>query len=127
MTPKAGTLEKDNTLVRIFDIHNNYSPYSTNDLWSLDFAIKNLSNYPIKNIKLFFVYKNFNGEVVSYSAKEVKYTILPQLALQFNQPHNVKYFKKYERGWVEGIVEIRILDYQIDRAGKTSPADILFK
>jgi len=128
LMPKAGTLEKDRTLVEVFDVHYNYSSYDWNTLNSIDFAIKNLSNYPIKNIKLFFVCKNYNGEVISYSAREIKDTILPRLALQFSQIHYVKYFKIFEgQKYKEGKVEIRILDYQIDRTGRTSPADLLFK
>ena len=64
MTPKPGTMEKDNSLVQTFDIRPRiFEPgafYTPNccDLTSVDFAIKNLWNYPIKNIKLFFIYKN---------------------------------------------------------------------
>jgi hypothetical protein len=140
---QTGRLGKDNTLVTVFDIHYKYMNYDSlsglDNLSSIDFAIKNLSNYPIKNLKVFFVYKNFWGEIVSYSLKEIKDTILPQLALQFSHSHYVKYFRIWEppkafgagvqrEGFYrEGAVEIRILDYQIDRTGKSSPADLLFK
>lgn len=126
------SLRKDDSLVQLFDVHYQYSSFynATNNLTNLDFAIKNLSNYPIKNIQLFFVYKNYKGEVVSYSAKKIKNSILPQLALQFNHSHYVKYFREWNssRGkYLEGAVEIRILDYDIDRTSGSSPADLLFK
>lgn len=124
ITPRTGTIEKDSSLVKVFDTRYNYwSGYSS--LRGVDFAIKNLGNYPIKNIKLFFVYKDYKGEVVSYSAEEIKDTILPQLALQFIHYHTVRHFGTSERQ--TGEVEVRILDYQIDRTGKSSPADLLFK
>jgi hypothetical protein len=128
--PKAGTVEKDRTLVEVFDVHYENETLSIEDLTSIVFAIKNLSNYPIKNIKLIFVYKNSEREVISYSAMEIEETILPQLALQFSQSHHVKYFNKWELDgsvFRKGEVEIRILDYQIDRMGRSSPADWLFK
>lgn len=125
----------DDSLVQVFDVHYNYpdepSSYEeSGHLSRVDFSIKNLNAYPIKNIQILFVYKNYKGEVVSYSAKKIKATILPQLALQFYHYHEVKYFQKYqsEHGrFLEGKVEIRILDYEIDRASEVSPADLLFK
>jgi hypothetical protein len=130
MTSRTGIEEEDNTIVKVFDVHYviRYLYGNNNRLSYIDFAIKNLSNYPIKNIKLFFVYKNPDGEVISYSAKDIKETILPQLALQFSHPHSVDYFLKYDgTKELQGEVEIRILDYQINRTGKTSPSDLLFK
>lgn len=135
MPPKVGTIEKDKTLIDVFDVHYKYSGIygKPDELEHIDFGIKNLSNYPIKNIKLFFIYKNWFGNVISYSAKEIKETILPRLALQFSHLHQVHYFREWVEGkyggkyeW-EGKVEIRILDYQIDRTSGGSPADLLFK
>jgi len=110
----------------VFDIH--FQRFGTDTLRSIEFAIKNKSIYAINNIKLFFVYKNYKGEVVSYSANSYKDSILPKLALQFTEWHTVDYFAGYESGkYMEGDVEIRILDYEIDRSESTSPADLLFK
>lgn len=139
MMPKIGIMEKDNTLVKAFNKHYNTSiapgDLSYSDLKSVDFTIKNLSDYPIKNIKLFFVYKNYEGEVVSYSAQEIKDTILPKLALQFSHYHYVSRFEISEIALFykkspqdkKAEVEIRILDYQIEPAGRKSPSDLLFK
>ena len=115
------SIKKDDSLVQIFDVHYNYSDET---LYRLDFAIKNISNYPIRNIQIFFVYKNYKGDVISYSGEKIKESILPRLALQFNHGHhNVKYFREWNIGrgkYLEGVVEIRILDYDIDRtSGKT--------
>jgi len=130
ITPRTGTIEKDSSLVKVFDTRYLYwsnLSYSRDftSLSNVSFGIKNLGNYPIKNLKLFFVYKDYKGEVISYSAIEIKATVLPQLALQFGHSHTVNYFRTSERQ--TGEVEIRILDYQIDRTGKSSPADLLFK
>lgn len=125
---KSKSFKKDDSLVQIFDVHYKYYAYNTSNLKALDFAIRNLSNYPIKNIQLFIVYKNYKGEIVSYSAEKFKKPILPQLALQFSHGHSVDYFRKYQAGeHLEGKVEIRILDYEIDRTSGASPADLLFK
>jgi len=125
---KNKAFKKDDSLVQIFDVHYNYHAFNATTLSKVDFAIKNLSNYPIRNIQLFFVYKNYKGEVVSYSTKKLKESILPQLALQFDHLHCVKYFRKWQGSdFLEGKVEIRILDYEIDRSPSTSPADLLFK
>jgi hypothetical protein len=132
---KDKDFKKDDSLVQVSDVHYNYpdepSSYEeSGHLYRVDFSIKNLSTYPIRNIQLYFVYKNYKGEVVSYSARKIKVTILPQLILQFYHHHEVKYFQKYqsERGrFLEGKVEIRILDYEIVRSLEASPADVLFK
>ena len=126
---KSKSFKKDDSLVQTFDMHYRYGFGSDSyTLKVLDFAIRNLSNYPIKNIQLFIVYKNYKGEVVSYSAEKFKKPILPQLALQFSYEHRVDYFRKYQAGeCLEGKVEIRILDYEIDRTSGASPADLLFK
>lgn len=124
---KSKSFKKDDSLVQIFDVHYRYA-YCLTTLKILDFAIRNLSNYPIKNIQLFIVYKNYKGEVVSYSAEKFKKPILPRLALQFSHGHSVDYFRKYQAGeYLDGKVEIRILDYEIDRTSGASPADLLFK
>lgn len=124
MTPRTGSIEKDSTLVKVFDIR--YYNRSGVDLHEVEFGIKNLSNHPIRNIKLLFVYKDYTGEVISFSAREIKDVILPKLALQFTHKHWVKHFDGYDEKEVFqwGKVEIRILDYQIERV---SPLDILFK
>lgn len=124
--PRKENLEKDKTLVEAFDVHYNYS-HDIGWLDSIDFSIKNLSDYPIKNIKLLLVYKNFRGEMISYSAVKIKDTILPKLALQFRHEHYVRHWGKPGERWgdfLPGSVEIRILDYQIDKA---SPVESLFK
>jgi len=104
-----------------------------------EFVLKNIYDYPIKNIKIIFIYKNYKGDVVSYSLKEIKKIIFPKLALQFEYDHTVKnyegfvdnegYFYEYslrfyneDLDWavskgmkhVTGTVEIRVLDYEID-------------
>lgn len=126
---KSKSFKKDDSLVQIFDVHYKYDcPYYSSNLLSLDFAIRNLSNYPIKNIQIFIVYKNYKGEIVSYSAEKFKKPILPQLALQFSHKHGVDYFRQDLSGkYSNGKVEIRILDYEVDRISGTSPADLLFK
>jgi len=118
-------INKDNSLVQIFDVHYNYQCcVDNNNLNNIDFGIKNLSKYPIKNVILFFVYYNYKSEIISYSHEKLTKTILPQLALQFNHTHFVKYFNKGKN--TNGNVEIRILDYEIDRNTKVSPVDLLF-
>jgi len=121
MTTKIEGTGGDKTLVQIFDIHYTSRLES---LVGVTFAIQNRSNYPIKNVKLFFVYKNYKRQVVSYSIEKCSGPILPRLALQFSRRHGVHYWRSE---YVEGSVEIRILDYEIDRSGMTSPADLLFK
>lgn len=120
---KNKSLKKDDTLVKVFDV---FYSYGTGDnLTLLEFTIKNLNNYPIRNIELFFVYKNIKGEVISYSAMKIKKSILPKLALQFINNHYVRHFRQLDSGTqkrLEGEVEIRILDYDIDRtSGATLP------
>lgn len=108
---------EDKSLVKATDIHYNRCATS---LCSIDFSLKNDSNYPIKNITVLFVYrkhikeypedhtqllldgkyeeyKNMKpikewDEVISYSAAKIKETILPKLALQFNHQHSVRHF-----------------------------------
>jgi len=114
-------LKKENSYLQLVDIHYEYnSDYFKEHLFRIFFSIKNSSYYSINNILLFFVYKNFSGEVISYSSKKYTDSILPQLAQQFSHNHQVRYFKN-------GEIEIRILDYEINRAPESSPADLLFK
>ena len=108
LKPRGGGTEKD--LVRVFDIS-----YRKNWIY---FAIKNNGHYAIQNIKVFFLY-TIDGEVVSYSSQEYKTQILPKLALQFSHLHLIRGFPIK--------VEVRILDYEIDRSVGTSPVDLLFK
>lgn len=132
--PKSKSLEateEDTALVQVFDVH--YNIFKSN-LTSIDFAIRNQTNYLIKNVKLFFVYKNSEGDVISYSATDIKEPILPKLALQFNHKHFVKYFyvgidykENFDYEIIQGTVEIRVLDYEIDRSVSSSPSDLLFK
>jgi len=113
--------QRDNSLVEVFEIHVN-RPFSHSDPGVTDyieFSIDNRSNFPIRNIQLFFVYKNKNGRVISYSAEKYRGPILPKLALQFSHNHRVSHFF--------GKIEVRVLDYEIDRSTTTSPADLLFK
>ena len=117
---KTNSLSKDNLLLQLNDIHYNYiNSYRKKDLYGLTFSLKNISSYTIKDIIIFFVYKNSNGEVISYSSEKLTKSILPHLALQFNHQHSVKFFNN-------GEVETRILDYEIDRSTNSSPVDLLF-
>lgn len=118
----------DHDLAKVFDLQTNTCTIT--NLCSINFVIKNNGNYPIRKIKLFFVYKNPNGEVISYSTRKFNRRILPKLALQFHHAHMVRDWKRYNRDrrvYEEGDVEIRVLDYEIDRSRKNSPADLLFK
>jgi S1-C subfamily serine protease len=122
MKPGAGQIDKH--LVQAFDIKLDYNSYSGEG--SISFSIKNSGNYAVKNIRIFFLYKK-RGKVIDYSsavyAKGVsrfKSTLLPKLAKQFTHIH-------YIQNFYGGTVEIRILDYEIDRSVDTSPADHLFK
>jgi len=117
LKPRAGGIEKD--IVRAFNINLDWSTQEGGRLWDVNFGIKNNGHYAIKNIKVFFLYKK-SDEIVSYSSEVYDTQILPKLALQFRHHHNVRYF----RG---GTVEIRILDYEIDRSVGSSPVDLLFK
>jgi hypothetical protein len=122
---KNKSLRKDDTLVQVFDVFFNYSggSYSGGNLNQLEFAIKNLNNYPIKNIELFIVYKNNNGEIISYSPMRIEESILPKLALQFFNNHYVRHFRQWDtstKRYLPGEVEIRILDYEIDRTSGRS-------
>lgn len=126
--PKASknkSLKKDDTLVQVFDVFFNYS--NGGDLRMLEFTIKNLNNYPIKNIELFIVYKNYKGEVISYSSMKIKESILPKLALQFINNHYVRNFRQIDTVYLYGEVDIRILDYEIDRRSGRSGLDLLFE
>jgi len=117
---KTKKLSKENSLLQINNIHYNYlNSYRKQDLEGLTFSLKNKSSYSIKNILIFFVYRKTNGEVISYSSKKIKKNILPNLALQFDHYNSVKFF-------YNGKIDIRILDYEIDRFSKSSPADLLF-
>ena len=122
---KNKSFKKDETLVKVFDVFFNYG--SGGNLSGLEFAIKNLNNYPIKNIELFIVYKNYKGEVISYSSMKIKESILPKLALQFINNHYVKNFRRFDTVYLYGEVDIRILDYEIDRTSGRSGLDLLFE
>lgn len=130
---ESKSLQKDGSLVQVFEVYYHYNQYGGEDpqkLTYLDFAVKNIGNYPIKNIQIFFIYKNYHGEIVSYSAKKIEETLLSKLALQFSHNHGVKYFRNWSQVknvYLEGEVEIRILDYEIDRISEASPSDLLFK
>lgn len=129
MTIKLADIEREGALVEVFDIHYDYDLRSQH-LTGIKFAMRNRYNYPIRKIKAFFVYKNSLGEVVSYSAKNYKGPILPKLPLLFSNRHAIHYFRKWDshyRDWSEGTVEIRILDYEIDRSIRRSPVDLILK
>ena len=69
--------------------------------------------------------KNEEGEVIDYSSEvfargDDDQILLPKLARQFTHYHTVKSFSPKR-------VEIRILDYEIDRSVDSSPADLFFK
>ena len=125
---KNKSLKKDDTLVQVFDVF--FTSGINSSLSHLEFTIKNLNNYPIRNIELFFVYKNYKGEVISYSSMKIKKSILPKLALQFVNTHYVRHFWQWDSGRGKGFkgqVEIRILDYEIDRTSGASPAEMTFE
>jgi hypothetical protein len=111
---------KSDKIVRIIDLRKNHINLFQ-DLEGVDFFIKNNSNYNISNIKMFFIFKNQRGEVMSYSAETFKESILPRSALRLKHNHMVRNFS------YRGQVEARILDYEFDRSSSTSPADLLFK
>jgi len=118
--PKSETGEIGKLLLEVVDLNKNYKfPERKGTLSTIDFSIKNGSNYTVKNIKVFFLYKK-GGTVVDYSSKVIQSPILPKLARQFAHHHVVKHFQR-------GRVEVRILDYEIDRSVGTSPVDLLFK
>jgi len=131
IVPKAGSVQTNVELVKIFDARLMFQRGRQSVEVTIDFAIRNSHKYPIKNIKLLFIYKNSKKEIITYSAREIDDIILPQLALQFSHKHFVKYFCDEKAVWDSfedsfcGGAEIRILDYQIDR--RSSPIDILFK
>ena len=87
ITTRIEDIGIDKTLVDVFDVHHSahlviHGRDSISlDLNSVTFAIRNHSNYPIKNIRLFFVYKNYNGEAISYSAGKYSGPILPKFRL----------------------------------------------
>ena len=123
---KNESLKKDNALVQVFDVFYSYGFKGNLDF--LEFTIKNLNNYPVRNIKLFFVYKNYKGEVISYSSMKINKSILPKLALQFVNSHYVRHFRQWDSRtgkYLEGEVEIRILDYEIGRTSIHSGLDLL--
>ena len=54
---------------------------------------------------------------------KIKESIKPRLALQFVNSHYVRHFRQWDSGRkknLEGKVEIRILDYEIDRTSGAS-------
>jgi len=129
MTIKLADIERERTSVEVFDIHYDYHLRGRH-LTGVKFAIRNRSDYPIRNIRVFFVYKNSLGEVVSYSAKNYEGPVLPKLPLLFSNGHAIHYFRKWDShygDWTEGSVEIRILDYEIDRSVRGSPVDLILK
>jgi len=124
---KNKSLKKDDTLVQVFDV---FQDVSNGNLMLLEFAIKNLHSYPIKNIELFIVYKNYKGEVISYSSMKIKESILPELALQFVNNHYVRNFEQWDKTTERrkrGEVDIRILNYKIDSTSGRSPMDVPFE
>ena len=106
----------NNSIVKSINIKMNYIS-SLNLLEDVYFSIKNSSNYPIKQISTFIVYKNSQGEIIDYSFKRINETILPKLAKQFLEKKDVYYARE---------VELRILDYEVIRTRNVSPVDVLF-
>ncbi len=68
-------------------------------------------------------------EVISYSTKKINKKILPKMGLQFNHSHTVNhyYYMSGSSHYTNAYVEVRILDYEIDRTPGSSPAELLFK
>jgi len=112
---------KDTSIVQVRDLH--FVGAGSTIEW-LDFVIANNGNYVVRNIKLFVVYRNKQGNVVSYTATVAKKPILPKLAQQSSVVHRLKHC--WDRG-PTCTAEIRILDYEIDPSASTSPADLLFQ
>lgn len=132
-TSKNKSLKKDDALVQVFDVFFNNRSYLDGTLLHFEFGIKNLNNYPIKNIELFIAYKNYKGEVISYTSMKIEKSILPKLALQFFNNHHVWHFRQWDKAtkrYLPGEVDIRILDYEIvktsGRSGR-SGIDLLFE
>lgn len=127
---------EDSSLIEPTEIHYSSCSFERTTLCGVDFVLKNNSDYPVRNIKLLLVYKKVypgdpgtfekRHQVISYSSVIITEVILPKLALQFSHEHRVKH---YARGGdqVQGMVEIRVLDYQIDGNNRSSHADLLFK
>jgi hypothetical protein len=129
----------EKSLLEIFDIECNRL-LNTDLLFSVSFAIENTSDHPISDIRLFFVYRNYKGRIVSYSDMMIEKPILPHLALQFSNSHSVRGFFQWIDEYpdrrksefilggyhlAKGEVEIRVLDYQIHRSAREFPADIM--
>jgi len=125
--PKARAVQrrgKDTSLVQVRDLYYRKC-LSYGDMCSIDFVVANNGNYVIRNVKLFVVYRNKQGNIVSYTAHTVWLKILPKLAIQSSVSHRVRHCWGVSRPTCTA--EIRILDYKIDRSASTSPADLLFK
>lgn len=61
---------------------------------------------------------------------KIKKSILPKLALQFINNHYVRHFRQWDSGTqkrLEGEVEIRILDYKLDKTSGASSTDATFE
>jgi hypothetical protein len=124
-----GANKEGKTLVQVFNVHSRSEIFFMGSslcyaTTGCDFALRNQSNYPVSNIDLFFIYRDYNDEIVSYSAMRCKGPILPKLALQFYHSHHVNHWGSKTKS---GTIEVRILDYQIDRLGSSSPSDLLLE
>ncbi len=120
---RTQSLARDASLVQVRDLHYRRGNLG-GELGSINFVVANNGNYGIRNIKLFVVYRNKQGDVVSYTAKVVKNQILPKLAQQIDVYHTVSFCWKDRKS--NCTAEVRILDYEIDRTAQ-SPADLLFE
>ncbi len=106
----------ENALVRVHDMHYHYTYFGY--LSNVGLTIQNMSDYPIKDIELFFIYRDHNDEIVGHSVKYIDETIPSHVSFQTFHNHYVSHFIKNGKA---GNVEIRILDYHIAHSGKPSP------
>jgi hypothetical protein len=112
----TGNKRDENALVRVHDIHHYYTYFGY--LSDVDLVIQNMSDYPIKDIELFFIYRDHNDEIVGHSVKYIDETIPSHVSFQTIHNHYVRHFNQNGK---EGNVEIRVLDYHIAPPDKPSP------
>jgi hypothetical protein len=126
-TTEVAGLKEGGTLVDVVGLHKNIGSMYPN-LTSVDFSIRNGCDHPIRNVSLFFVYRDHEGQIIDYSAESFAEPVLPRLAKRFNHGHFIRNFRQRIGGKnYEGEVEVRVLDYQIHRSDTTSPLDLILK
>lgn len=88
---------EDKSLVKVIDIHYNQCGTS---LCSIDFSVKNDSNYSIENIMLIFIYKK---HITQYSAEYYNYTTDLMLDNKWKELDEYKKTAKPVKEWDEVI------------------------